>query len=176
MLNINNYRRDGNQPERATSSFPATFGRTIENMVVYELGYGGKILRFSETEIELQTEMFGGVVDRTKISGSADEMRLLYQIARYHSEILNSEQARNRIVDAAVNATGEEVSTRLLAITAGNTLGEIATKVAIFMAMNLSEEQVRKFAAIRLKDIVACFQLHLESGDDLIEILDATTP
>jgi hypothetical protein len=76
MITINNLRTRGNEPPFAPIVNETSIQKALENLLIYELGYGGIVTDITPTSVTTVSHVMG-CVDTTIFTGSEEEMQLL---------------------------------------------------------------------------------------------------
>jgi hypothetical protein len=76
MITINNLRTRGNEPPFSPIVSEVSIQKALDNLLIYELGYGGSVTEFTPTSVTTVTHVMG-CVDVTIFTGNEEEMKLL---------------------------------------------------------------------------------------------------
>lgn len=103
MITQTNYRNNGGTVCEPSGG-PRAQADAIESLLMYEIGYGGRITKIEPTEVHVRTHIMS-CVDDTVYSGSEEEMEPLVHIAvlaaKYHAMDVESsrEEAMNKVME-----------------------------------------------------------------------------
>lgn len=142
----------------------------FELLVVYELGYGGRVVDLTEERIVVETHIMG-CIDLTTFSGPKEEMALLVKAAVVASQLdpIKMEGVSDRLIEEILEIT--KGIPLLLKLGSGRFVGTARVKLAMAAMANISnEQQAKAFASLAMKDQLAVVQMVYE-GMDLDETL-----
>lgn len=162
-----------NEPEQRTVP------KALESLLVYELGYGGRVAEWSPTKLVVETSIMA-CVDTVTFEGSEQDMALLVEAAYLAAECHPMRASSPKeYQDAAVN--------HIMSVTGGNPLlikmshgmlmGKPAVKTAIICMIGSDDEAVIKqlleFSATELLPIMLLVRQDGVSVSDALALAEA---
>ena len=168
--------RDNGGGMSKMSEYEQSASQALESLVVYELGYGGRVSSLSLTKIVIETQILG-VKDKTIFEGSENEMAFLVKVAALHASLMNKRGNRDMFIEKAASfldelSEGVRGNTLLVTTLAPFILGSHSATVALLLGASVTEEETLKsLIPISLKDLTAAVALHLETAMPLPEIV-----
>src|SRR3990167_9526311 len=94
---------DGTNILLGKGEVPST--KALENMVLFELGFGGFVTDLSPTKVVVETHVLGKK-DTTIFEGPPEEMEFIVKVAAHHVMIRRDETMRSALVEGAVAFLG----------------------------------------------------------------------
>lgn len=137
--------------------------KALESLVVYELGYGGKITEIDyPTKIAVETRICSKI-DGTVFEGPEEKMKPLFEAAYFFLKATGEHS--DEIVNSAVQALGDRLGELagvpfFLSLAGPMVMGEETSKVALMLGMGITaEEDIKKGVRLSTKDLVAVFEI-----------------
>lgn len=156
-----------------------TVSSALELMLIYEFGYGGRLVELTPTKVVIQTTIMA-CVDTQTITGSEEEMKLVVEAAclahEYHPmrKGLPSEYR-----DAAMGVVMRETNGNplLLSLGHGLLLGKPAVQAALLHMIAPTDEatvtELLKFSTKELLPIMTLIRIDGVSIEDALELAKA---
>lgn len=143
-----------NKPEQRTVA------HAVESLLIYELGYGGRVIEWSPVKLVIQTTILGSV-DTVTFEGSEEDMTLLVEAAYLATEYNPMKRgALKEYQDAAVDHIMRVTGGKPLYVTmaCGILLGEPAVKATVIDMIRCEDEavivQLMKFSSKELLPVM----------------------
>lgn len=170
MITIRSLRNNGELSEAAEQK--RTILSALVRLAKFELGFGGRVIGLSESELCVQTGVFN-CIDVTVFSGTPEEMNPLIQLAYFYQEVNGLGASRNKaVVDQIRRVSGGAfIDLSMLAplLTGGHQL-----KTAIMLACGIRERQEMQAgldSVLDIENFVAAADLVREGHCSLTEAL-----
>lgn len=163
-IKVTNLRTRGNEPAFAPMVVQKSPKCALENLLIYEIGYGGHITDVSVTRIEVVTRIMG-CIDTTVFEGSEADMKLLVEAAVVALQVLVAEnenqEYKDKVADMVIKATkGNHLAIKL---GAGMLMGDLSVKNVMICMLGDYGFMVELMRA-SVKDVFAVMMLVRTDG------------
>lgn len=171
MIQVTNNRIRGNEPPFDPVIHSYSADKVLENFIMFEIAYGGRITSVDLTRVDCVTRVMG-CLDTTTYQGSVEEMALVVEAAVTSLEcsMLSKE---NTYPDTVIDIVRQVTHGVPLLVKLGADMiigSSLAKKVLIVMVG--SEEHVPALMKLRIYDLFAVMMLVRRNG---ISIKDAVS-
>jgi hypothetical protein len=127
----------------------------LESLVIYELGYGGKIMKIERDKLVLFTQVLS-TQDTVTFEGTEDEMLPLLQFCAVYSQVSGHDEINEAVIDNTLNRLGP-LSGKPLFITGALPMfvGQSRIKLACLGWINIEDQDtVKRAARMSTKDLL----------------------
>lgn len=147
----------------------------LANLIRCELGFGGVITTLEPTHIVVETRVMSSL-DTITVIGEAEDMRPVYDFCVIFTKVCaeKASQIREGAYCHLKDVLGDQANAFLVTNLAPLVLGAERLKLAFLMYLGINDQEVVDTAmnkGYKAHDIVAAYQLHLETGATLKEVL-----
>jgi hypothetical protein len=154
-------------------------GDALETLVIYELGYGGRITKFTKESITVVTNIMS-CEDTTEFKGSLESMKPLTDFIQYYALALKNENFQNHADEVLAMTKGIPL---LVKMSSGLIVGQSRIKRAIILAL-LGEcfgscekeehiiEVCERLAQLYIKDLLCMYDMIAVENQDFAEVLE----
>ena len=147
----------------------------LGSLMLFEIGYGGKVVAINQTKIITETRIFS-CVDTMIFEGEEREMEPLLRGVYYAVQAQHEEGFTDSSVDYQIRLLGEEIKgvPFYVAMTYPFVVGRVA-RPAMMLALGYAEEEdIRAAMHLRTEDMVPALELHRDNPEisfrDLVDV------
>ena len=127
----------------------------LESLVIYELGYGGKIIKIEHTKLVIFTQVLGAQ-DTVTFEGPEDEMLPLLKFCAVYAQVSDHDEINKAVINNALNRLGP-LSGKPLFVTGALPMfvGQSRIKLACLGWINIEDETtIKRAARMNTKDLL----------------------
>ena len=176
MIGVHGYRINSGQRVNDCPAYREdSVVRALGSLMLYEIGYGGRVVAINQTKIITETRIFS-CVDTMIFEGEEREMEPLLRGVYFATQAQHEEGFIDSSVDYQIRLLGEEMKGVPLYIemTYPFVVGRVA-RPAMMLALGYAEEEdIRAAMHLRTEDMVPALELHRDNPEisfrDLVDV------
>lgn len=151
-----------------------TTANALKFLLESELAFGTQIVTLEPTKIKMITHVLH-CEDTSVLEGPAEEMKPLYEVCQYYVIACSFDEVSHELSFMQLSAIngGNGVLPLHAAMAGGMLMGQNRLKIAFLLGLGVKDEaEIKQLAEYELGDLVAAYQLQLETpGKSLTELL-----
>lgn len=176
MIKVTNHRTRGNEAPFAPITHLKTLSNALEQILVYEFGYGGVITNMTENKLCVQTRVMN-CIDNTVFEWNNSDSKVMHEVIATYAGALDAfqnEDIKNKVLGQIMEFTGGKPLTISMVAGMITGAGPVRATILTLIAGN-DESSLSKLKSMKNKDLFTVFELvYLEKQklDEVIGLLN----